>query len=1144
MSEKFTIITASAGSGKTYTITHDMGDRLGTGQLDPGQIIATTFTKAAAAEMSGRVRQVLLDRGMLEQAQAIDTALIGTVNSIAARILTDYAIESGVSPDVKTLDPEAARRAFNTACGDYITGVFRSNRELFARTGMPLTADEGPHADRYCLMQAINQIVQLARANNISATALKKMGENTTAEFTATMGQLAEQTGISPAGNRSANAGFAASLEQLACEVREEVAAFQRDKESTEFIGNSRAIKGALEDADNCDGLAARIRQLRAPLPWGDYEREITKLKLRRAAGNIRAQADRTAAVWSSREFLDDYRQVITTVFTAAADCLRLYSEFKRVLGMIDYTDQEQGALEQLRCNKQVRDDIAETYRLLVVDEFQDTSPLQLALFLEIADLVDHVVWVGDPKQSIYRFRGADAKLMKAVIDAIPAKDKQTRSLTQSHRSQPDLVTFSNELFSRVFAHMPGKEVRLANSAEAEADKATDPGEIVFLTTLASNAEQRKKALAEFMAREENRRRRDNPDAPDISCAVLGRTNGETPDAELAAVGLPVSGETTDPFDTREGQLLRAALTALVDPTDTLAIMELVAHIDGHPAHDDWFDRLAAIVAGDAPDGETHREKLHRDTRARRQQVRRWFDTDDGGVFAELRAVRDRIGVLSLAEAVKTVARAIRLDETIAGWTTPDARLRTLTSIVTLAEDYASTCQAKRKPATLSGLVSHFHDDFNRKNDPDSAPPVTTEAGAINTGTIHKAKGLGWDEVYYLATAKDKFSPSGQWVTQAQQLDLSDPLAGREIRFWPRLPLTGATTRALQVLPPHREQYLADLEENQRVSYVAVTRAKKKLVVVVDGTPRKKNNIFTTPFDIAATCAADGEDAPDTPGGKMSLAFADTVPDAEEDIPDAPLTITGPDGQSTTLSVRRVSIAPPADDASRTVVAERVKKTPAGSRDSGVVRAPSGTGVSYRFAASSTPSTPHLQDTAGISVFADLGGRLVDKGGAGWNMIGNAVHAYLACPYSGLDETMQHTVAARLIDGYGVAGTITAHTVITAGRRWSEFVHTTFADRGYTRLTEVPFMWRNDAAQVAEGWMDELVRLGDGDGTGFVVVDHKTYPGHDPVGHVRDNYLGQMDVYCRAIAETTGKKPEQILIHMPLIGKVLAVTGL
>ncbi len=86
--------------------------------------------------------------------------------------------------------------------------------------------------------------------------------------------------------------------------------------------------------------------------------------------------------------------------------------------GLIDFVDQEQ-RLFQLLDHPTVEETLREELQLLMVDEFQDTSPIQLALFLKLSRLADQVIWVGDIKQSIYGFRGSDPTLMTAVVNRV-----------------------------------------------------------------------------------------------------------------------------------------------------------------------------------------------------------------------------------------------------------------------------------------------------------------------------------------------------------------------------------------------------------------------------------------------------------------------------------------------------------------------------------------------------------------------------------------------------------------------------------------------------------------------------------------------------------------------------------------------------
>src|SRR6202035_496299 len=106
---------------------------------------------------------------------------------------------------------------------------------------------------------------------------------------------------------------------------------------------------------------------------------------------------------------------------------------------------------------------IREEFDLLVVDEFQDTNPIQLALFIGLAALVKRcAVWVGDVKQAIYGFRGSDPDLIDAVLDNVTSERMPTLGIT--YRARPELVQVFNDLFIPALARdlgLPRKDVEL-----------------------------------------------------------------------------------------------------------------------------------------------------------------------------------------------------------------------------------------------------------------------------------------------------------------------------------------------------------------------------------------------------------------------------------------------------------------------------------------------------------------------------------------------------------------------------------------------------------------------------------------------------------------------------------------------------------
>lgn len=103
--------------------------------------------------------------------------------------------------------------------------------------------------------------------------------------------------------------------------------------------------------------------------------------------------------------------------------------------------------MNRLLQNETARADMSQSYQYLFVDEFQDSSPIQIKLFTALSELVKHSYWVGDYKQAIYGFRGTDIDQVKAVIDNID----DVETLDTCYRSLPPIIDFNNHLFSKLF---------------------------------------------------------------------------------------------------------------------------------------------------------------------------------------------------------------------------------------------------------------------------------------------------------------------------------------------------------------------------------------------------------------------------------------------------------------------------------------------------------------------------------------------------------------------------------------------------------------------------------------------------------------------------------------------------------------------
>ena len=149
-----------------------------------------------------------------------------------------------------------------------------------------------------------------------------------------------------------------------------------------------------------------------------------------------------------------DIQEWTRRLFELAARALTTYQTLKAERGLMDFVDQEHQVLRLLDLPA-VSDSIEQELDLLLVDEFQDTSPIQLALFLKLATLAKECIWVGDIKQAIYGFRGTDPDLMNAVVSQLEHSGNATEILPSSWRSRPPLVELVNALFVPAFSDIP-----------------------------------------------------------------------------------------------------------------------------------------------------------------------------------------------------------------------------------------------------------------------------------------------------------------------------------------------------------------------------------------------------------------------------------------------------------------------------------------------------------------------------------------------------------------------------------------------------------------------------------------------------------------------------------------------------------------
>lgn len=1070
--DNVTMVSASAGTGKTFHLTQVIAEKIEDG-LPADAVMATTFTKKAAGELKERIGARLLDQsgsasssGDLQLAESLQLAaqqlpasLIGTVNSVCGKLLQEHAIDAGLSPALEVIGEEQLHGIFHLATDTILAEHGADILPIARRMG----TDGNGARDAQPWEETVRAIVDAARTNLLDAEDLAACAEQSWRGLR----ELLDEPGQDD--RQVWHREFIERRIQLDTVARTGIGPDGKAAKITTkaFCEQYPKVIQKLDQAVNVDDTPWEI--------WRGFIASAPAAPIKSIFWDLRERIHE--GLLSNPAFHSDLEQYIRRIFACANECLLTYAEFKRLHGLMDFVDQETLVLQLARNSEPFRASFGRRISFLVVDEFQDTSPLQLELFLQLSSLVKEAVWVGDPKQSIYEFRGTDPDLMQAVVDRVPTRQQ----LSQSWRSHQAVVELSNAVFEPVFAQH-GMAYDTVHLELPEDHKDWSPGSLEAWTRPQSNDGERLRAtaagVAEFLAR------RTEFSPGDI--AVLTRSNAdvEALSAALDGLGIRASRNPRKLANAREIQLARAGMAYVADGYDTVALTEIVALHPGHSANLTWQrELLSAVEPSTVPD--------------------RWRTEP---LLTALDALRTQAKTATPTEIFEAVVGALGLPRLIKSWSAPATRLRNLDAFRGALEDYYERCLALRSPATLRGFLTFFGSEQQQSAE-NAGPDV------VNVLTYHKAKGLEWPVVVMEALDKDlRFAAFGAAVEQDGTLDLEQPLAGRWIRFWPSpFPYSGSPLDARG----KESQVALNAEERERrnmarLMYVGMTRAVETNVLTGKGNvPGLLNNLGVE--SLLSWTATEEPEVRD-PGADL---FED---------PESPVA-------SGTLNVAGGGVFP-----ARVATLEPVEQTAA---------VPAGT-AQFTDAPSQVPPAAYLparltassEDSGGndakIFVVAELGSRLAGHGAEDWGAVGSAVHAYLGTAYGALDAGQQLGLAEQIIGRWKIGHLLSPALLVTSGTRFEEYLDAEFP--AYIRHREAAIGWRPEN-RVMEGWIDLLLEGPEG----YVLVDHKTYPGSDPEGHIREKYLGQMAAYRGAVLAATGKPVLRTLIHFPALGNVYEV---
>ncbi|APR03040.1 UvrD-helicase domain-containing protein [Thauera chlorobenzoica] len=798
-----TFISAGTGSGKTHRLTELLQEELTVRAARPAGVIATTFTRKAAAELRERVRAHLLQQGRFALANAMGQARIGTVNSVCDQLVARFAFEAGLSVEQQVLEEARAALLLDKAIDAVLDEAqLDALLALVERLGLKNSWNGEQEEWKAALQTLVNQI----RSNDIP---LEQLDDFAKANAGALLAHFP-----SPA-DEDLDAALLQAIRVAMPEI-EALAAAGDKKNTTAYLALVKDFKRELE---------------RKAAPWGTWiklSKSAPEASLRVTIEPISALASRVA---EHPGLHADLRGYLDLMFALAGRALVYYQAVKQEMGMLDFADQEHQLLGILD-HPEVVAVLEDELDLLMVDEFQDTSPIQLALFLKLARFAKRVYWVGDIKQAIYGFRGSDTALMQSILAALPALGGRKEVLPASWRSRPELVKLVNAVFSHAFAGtLPPEEVALKPTRDDDL-----PGAVLANWLLGGkNIGEEGSALAAgvrrlvdsgYLIHDKVHKTMRPMRYGDIALLAASHERVKTWGAALSTQGVPVATARPGLLATPEVTLALACLRRLNDPGDTLASAEIVSLTDSADPEQWVADRLRYLATGAAQDS--------------------WREVAIDGhpahpVLETLRKLRAALPVLAPREALATVMAACALPEKVLRWRSAHGagadgarmRLANLEALLALAEQYEALCRSGQHAASVSGLILWLGEVAGQGQDLLAEPAID----AVKLMTHHAAKGLEWPVVVLTDLAKD--IKDRLWSISAHTsapFDAHQPLAARFIRYWPwpfGQQQKVAVADEIALTDAAAAFRAAAIEEEKRLLYVSMTRARDLLVLAV-----------------------------------------------------------------------------------------------------------------------------------------------------------------------------------------------------------------------------------------------------------------------------------------------------------------------
>jgi ATP-dependent helicase/nuclease subunit A len=826
-------VTAGPGSGKTTVLVERYLEILRTQKVSVDNIVAITFTNRAANEMRQRVREMIdaLLRATtgnerqiwLRHKRALEGAVVTTIHGFCSRLLHEFPVEANIDPQFVLLDEHQSAMILEAVVEESLTdAIHHDDKKIVLMT-------QG--ATRAVLAAALVELYRRYRGEGLSLEAIEKLS----------------------AANHAPEADYRSALNELDARMGELLsaralskAAEERRTKASQEWPRLRVLLAAPPNEKNIAAYCQGIEDFWESRPKKNSHPVIERLD-ELLWGTDSTTTDRVRGKVPCIGFDLLAKDYALALLKLLGEIDRRLESEKQKLSALDFDDLQLRALRLLE-RPEVLTRVSERYRFFLIDEFQDTNGLQRDLMNSLAlGRGANLFIVGDRKQSIYGFRGADVDVFSEMTAALVAAGGAPQPLHLNFRSQKPLIDSFNFLFARIFkarADVPSAELDQLGYVEHEPSVAVRASEqappLVELMLSVGRENKSSTNETEDAAEENHASDANNPlgpherDAEQVAArirslvdsghrykdfAILFRafTGVWTYESALRRAGIPYLTVQGKGFYQREEitdliQLLRF----LDNTTDELALAAVLRSPLGGISDNALLAlRCAPRVADLAGPERLHRRNLLRALQSHReiQFINEAEHAALDRTAAWLDSLINRRHRHSISELLRFAVASSEFKVVIAANFDGAQRVANVEKLFRLAEQF-------EKSGYLIRDFVHYVEEFEAIGGRESEGQMDESANVVRLMTIHQAKGLEFKVVIIPDLHREQKSRDA-WSALDRHKGFSVRVPdgrGQAVR--------GSLFNQLRQRARWRDEF-----ESMRLLYVAATRAEDRLIL-------------------------------------------------------------------------------------------------------------------------------------------------------------------------------------------------------------------------------------------------------------------------------------------------------------------------